>query len=469
MKYYLAIDIGASSGRHMLGSVQDGKLRLEEVYRFPNGAIKQDGQLVWDVDALFGHILAGMQRCKELGKIPVSVGIDTWGVDFVLLDENGTRLGPAVCYRDSRTQGMEDLVEEVISFPELYGKTGIARQIFNTIYQLTALKRDTPELLEQVKTCLFMPDYFHYRLTGKAQSEYTIASTSAMVEAERKDWDGELMKRLGLPADLFQALTMPGTCQGALLPEVAEQVGYSCSVILPPSHDTASAYLAAPTVGENAIYLSSGTWSLMGIESSTPIITDFARTRGFTNEGGFDGRFRFLKNIMGLWMIQCIRRETGGQYSFPELAALAEQSGPPLAIVDVNNKMFLSPDSMIEAVKQAAKQTNQTVPETLGQVVQCIYHSLARCYADTVKELETATGRKFHSLYIMGGGSQDRYLNALTAKETGLKVYVGPVEGTVIGNLMVQMMTDGVLDSLETARQLVRDSVEIMEETGKES
>ena len=467
MKYYLAIDIGASSGRHMLGSVQDGKLQLEEVYRFYNGAMKQNGQLIWDVDVLFDHIVAGMRRCKELGKIPVSIGIDTWGVDFVLLDEKGERIGSAICYRDKRTQGADALVEEVISFPDLYGKTGIAQQIFNTIYQLTALKRDTPELLEQAKTFLFIPDYFHYKLTGKIQSEYTIATTSTMVDAERKDWDWELLERLGLPLDLFQNLTMPGTCQGALLPEIAEQVGYCCSVVLPPSHDTASAYLSAPANGEDVVYLSSGTWSLMGIESPVPIITDFAREQGFTNEGGFDGRFRFLKNIMGLWMLQSVRRETGEKYSFPELAELAKASGLPVAIVDVNDNAFLSPNSMIEAVKQVAKQTGQTEPADLGQVVQCIYHSLAKRYADTVKELEAATGRNFHSLHIFGGGCQDTYLNNLTAAATGLKVYAGPIEGTVIGNLMVQMLADGALDSLETGRQMIRDSFEIREETGK--
>lgn len=465
MAYYLAIDIGASSGRHILGSVEDGKLQLEEVYRFPNGAVKENGQLVWDADALFGHIVEGMRLCSDLGKIPVSVGIDTWGVDFVLLDAHGDRLGPAVCYRDNRTEGADALVEEIISYPALYGKTGIGKQPYNTIYQLMAIKRDTPELLDAAQACLLSPDYYHYRLTGKMQNEYTIASTSALVDATAKNWDQDLIKRLGLPSHLFQDLTMPGTVQGPLAPEVAEQVGYTCSVVLPPSHDTASAYLAAPAAGEDAVYLSSGTWSLMGLESSVPIITEYSREHGFTNEGGYDYRFRFIKNIMGLWMLQSVRREIGETLSFPELAELAKSSGPPLAIVDVNNNAFLAPESMIEAVKQVARQTGQGELTELAHVVQCIYHSLARFYADTVNELETATGRKFRYLHILGGGSQDKYLNSLTARETGLQVYAGPIEGTVIGNLMVQMMTDGTLDSLETGRQMVRDSFDITEAT----
>lgn len=463
MQYYLAIDIGASSGRHMLGHMQDGKLLLEEIYRFKNGMIERKGSLVWDVDALFAHILAGMRRCGELGKIPVSVGIDTWGVDCVLLDAAGKRLGEAVAYRDSRTQGADILVEETLPFSELYRRTGIQKMIFNTIYQLTAVKRDTPELLAQAETLLLTPDYYHYLLTGQAANEYTIATTTALVDAESKMWDREMIDLLGLPQKLFGTLNPPGHVIGALSEEIAAQVGFACKVILPPSHDTASAYMAVPAPKDSSVYLSSGTWSIMGIESMQPIITDLGRDYEFSNEGGYNYRFRYLKNIMGLWMLQSVRQETGEVHSFPELAQLAAESGAPVAIVPVNHDAFLAPKSMTEAVQSVCRETGQPVPETLGQVLQCIYHSLAQCYADTIAELETLTGRTFDSVNIVGGGSQDVYLNALTAQITGRPVYAGPIEATVLGNLMTQMIAAGEIENLTAGRKVIRESFEVIE------
>jgi len=463
MRYYLAIDIGSSSGRHMLGHIQDGKLVLEEIYRFKNEAIERSGSLVWDADGIFSHILAGMRRCKELGKIPISVGIDTWGVDFVLLDETGARLGEAVAYRDHRTQGADIQAEKVLPFPELYRRTGIQKMILNTIYQLTALKRDTPELLDKAETLLMSPDYYHYLLTGHAANEYTIATTSSLVGATSKTWDKEILDLLGLPQRLFGELLPPGSVIGTLCPDISEQVGFSCQVVLPPSHDTASAYMAVPAVDDRSVYLSSGTWSLMGVESMTPVITDLGRDSEFSSEGGYHYRFRFLKNIMGLWMLQSVKKETGDTYSFPELSKLAEESGPPVAVVPVNHDAFLSPESMVEAVKTVCQESGQTVPETLGQVLQCIYHSLANCYADTVNELEEITGRTFDSVNIVGGGSQDTYLNALTARIIGKPVYVGPVEATVIGNLMTQMITADEIPDLAAGRKIVRESFAISE------
>jgi len=443
--------------------MQDGKLVLEEIYRFKNGMVERDGSLVWDVDGLFAHILAGMRRCGELGKIPVSVGIDTWGVDFVLLDESGARLGEAVAYRDSRTQGAEALVEEVLPFTELYRRTGIQKMVFNTIYQLAAIKRDTPALLEQAEKLLLSPDYYHYRLTGKAVNEYTVATTTALMDAARKTWDREIIDLLGLPQKLFGELHPPGHVVGQLSAEIAEQVGFTCQVVLPPSHDTASAYMAVPAPKDSSVYLSSGTWSIMGIESLTPIITDLGREHQFSNEGGYNYRFRYLKNIMGLWMLQSVRKETGETHSFPAFAQLAAESGAPVAIVPVNHDAFLAPKSMIEAVKTVCRETGQEVPETLGQVLQCIYHSLAKCYADTIGELETVTGRAFDSVNIVGGGSQDGYLNKLTADATGRPVYAGPIEATVLGNLMMQMMTAGEIENLAAGRKIVRESFEVIE------
>jgi len=463
MSYYLAIDIGASSGRHILGHMREGKLVLEEVYRFKNEAIERNGSLVWDADGILAHILTGMRRCKELGKLPVSVGIDTWGVDFVLLDETGARLGESVAYRDHRTQGADTLVEQALPFPELYRRTGIQKMILNTIYQLAALKRDTPEILDRAETLLMSPDYYHYLLTGHAVNEYTIATTSALVDAADKVWDRDILDPLGLPQRLFRDLLPPGSVIGALSPDVAGQVGFSCQVVLPPSHDTASAYMAVPSVDDRSVYLSSGTWSIMGIESMTPVITDLGRDSEFSNEGGFNYRFRFLKNIMGLWMLQSVKKETGEKYSFADLSKLAAESGLPVAIVPVNHEAFLAPESMVEAVKIVCRETGQTVPETLGQVLQCIYHSLAQCYADTVKELEEITGRTFDSVNIVGGGSQDVYLNALTARTIQKPVYAGPIEATVIGNLMTQMMAAGEISDLAAGRKIVRESFAVTE------
>ena len=465
MRYYLAIDIGASSGRHMLGHMQDGKLVLEEIYRFQNGPIERKGSLVWDAEGLFAHILTGMARCKELGKIPVSVGIDTWGVDFVLLDETGQRLGEAVSYRDSRNQGADLLVEEMLSFPELYRRTGIQKLIFNTIYQLMAIKRDRPDLLDRAQKMLLSPDYYHYLLTGRAVNEYTVASTTGLMDVEGKRWDRALIGQLGFPQGIFGDLIPPGQVLGPLRGEVAERVGYTAEVVLPASHDTASAYLAVPAVDERAVYLSSGTWSLMGVETMTPIITDLGRESGLTNEGGYGYRFRYLKNIMGLWMLQSVRKEEGGKYSFPDLARMAAESGEPVAIVPVNHAAFLAPERMTEAVKAVCRETGQEVPETLGQVVQCIYHSLAKSYAGTIGELETIIGKPLTSVNIVGGGSQDAYLNALTAKLTGRPVYAGPVEAAVIGNLMVQMMWAGEIGDLSAGRQIVRESFAVREVT----
>ena len=461
MKYFLAIDIGASGGRHILGCVRDEKIETEEVYRFENGCQQKNGQLIWDTDLIFSNIIEGMRRCKDLEKTPVSVGIDTWGVDFALLDENGMLVAPVVCYRDQRTQGTDEIVEKCIPFAELYKKTGVQKQIYNTIYQLTAIKRDRPEALDRAKTFLTLPNYFNFLLSGIAINEYTHATTTAMVGATEKTWDRDIIKRLGLPQELFTDLAAPGSVVGVLTERIQNQVGYNCEVVLPPCHDTASAYIAAPTSEKEAIYLSSGTWSLMGIESDEPITSEYAMQRKFTNEGGYAYRFRFLKNIMGLWMLQSVSRETEGKYSFPELARLAKESGSPVAIVDVEDNAFFAPESMIDAIKDAARKTGQTIPETLGQVVQCIYHSLAKCYADTAVQLERVTGRKFSSLHTFGGGSQDEYLNLLTANQTGLDVYAGPTEATAIGNLMVQMLAKGEISNIDKGKTMIRNSFPI--------
>lgn len=460
-KYYLAVDIGASSGRHILGHLENGKIELEEIYRFENGMDHKDGKLLWNVERLFVEILNGMKKCKELGKLPVSMAIDTWAVDYVLLDEKDQILGDTYGYRDHRTDGMDAEVAKILSEPELYAKTGIQKQIFNTIYQLMAVEKKTPEIMKQAKTLLMLPDYFGFRLTGNKLSEYTNGSTTQLVDPHTYQWDKELIQSLGYPEEIFLPLKMPGTKVGNLLPQIREEVGYDLEVVLCGSHDTASAVMAVPQTEGDGIYISSGTWSLMGIESLEPIITKEAAAANLTNEGGYDHRFRFLKNIMGLWMIQSVRHEYQDAYSFAQLCDMAEESRDFSSRVDVNDQSFLSPDSMIEAIKQYCKKTGQPVPETVGELAAVVYRSLAQSYGETVKELETIAGRIYDSIHIIGGGSNAAYLNQLTADATGKTVYAGPGEATAIGNLLAQMIHAGDLADLKNARKCVRESFEI--------
>ena len=480
MRYHLAIDIGASSGRHILGSIQDGKIVLEEVFRFENRQVRRNGHDCWDMENLWAGIMNGLKACRALGKLPATIGIDTWAVDFVLLNKIGEPVGDAVAYRDSRTAGMDRLVEAIIQPDELYTRTGIQKQIFNTIYQLMALKQEHPEQLVQAESLLMIPDYFNFRLTGVKRQEYTNATSTNLVHAGNKTWDMELIGRLGLPERLFGGLSMPGAAVGELLPEIREEAGFNAAVILPATHDTGSAFLAVPAKDENAVYLSSGTWSLLGVENEKPITTEASRLQNFTNEGGAWYRFRYLKNIMGLWMIQSIRRELNGAayvegreskyasgrtWSFPDLIEEAKGAADFPSVVDANDGSFLSPDSMIDAVKTYCDKTGQTVPGSIGEVMQCVYRSLANCYRDAIDSLSRPTGKRYTSVNIVGGGCQDMYLNQLTANITGLPVYAGPVEGTAIGNLVVQMIAAGEFSSLQEARNSIKASFDIKEVT----
>ena len=460
-KYYLAVDIGASSGRHILGHLENGKIALEEIYRFENGMDHKDGKLLWDVDRLFGEILNGMKKCKELGKIPVSMAIDTWAVDYVLLDAQDRVLGDTYGYRDHRTDGMDVEVAKILPETELYARTGIQKQIFNTIYQLMAVKQRTPEILQQAKTLLMLPDYFGFRLTGNKLSEYTNGSTTQLVNPTTFQWDTELIRKLGYPEEIFLPLKMPGTKVGQLIPEIQKEVGFDLEVVLCGSHDTASAVMAVPQTEGDGIYISSGTWSLMGIESLTPIITEEAAAANLTNEGGYDHRFRFLKNIMGLWMIQSVRHEYKDAYSFAQLCDMAEENKDFTSRVDVNDQSFLAPDSMIEAIKQYCQKTAQPVPVTVGELAAVVYRSLAQSYGETVSGLESIAGKTYDCINIIGGGSNAAYLNQLTADATGKTVYAGPGEATAIGNLLAQMIHTEELADLKSARKCVRESFEI--------
>ena len=459
-KYYLAIDIGASSGRHMLAGMKDGKMQLEEVYRFPNGMDNKNGTLCWDVERLFTEIKNGLKKCKEIGKIPVSMGIDTWGVDYVLLDKDDNILGDTVGYRDSRTEGMDEKVYEVIPQDDLYARTGIQKQIFNTIYQLMAVKESHPEYLEQADTILMIPDYFNFLLTGVKKNEYTEATTGQLISPKTNDWDYELIDMLGYNSGMFLPVSMPGTVVGGFTEEVQKEVGFNCTVVLPATHDTGSAVLAVPTNDDDAVYISSGTWSLMGIERKEADCSMESMKANFTNEGGYDHRFRYLKNIMGLWMIQSVKKEFTEDLSFAQICEMASKETIS-SIVDCNDDCFLAPKSMIEAVQKFCRDTNQQVPETVGEISSVIYNSLAKCYGDTVEEIEAITGKKYSTIYVVGGGSNAGYLNELTAKYTGRKVSAGPSEATAIGNVIVQMLHDGVFASLPEARTCVKESFDV--------
>ena len=457
-KYFLAVDIGASSGRHILSHMEDGKIVLEEVFRFENGMTEIDGHKCWDSELLFSHIKEGMKKCAELGKIPFYMGIDTWGVDYVLVDKEGKRIGNAVGYRDDRTTGIDREVYQIIPEKELYARTGIAKQVFNTIYQLVALKKENPEQLLAAETLLLSPDYYNFLLTGKRASEYTIASTSQLVSPETKDWDYELIRMLGLPEKIFTPLQKPGTILGGLSDEVKAEIGYDCQVVMVTSHDTASAVLAVPSKTADFAYISSGTWSLLGVELENTICNEQSREANFTNEGGYDYKYRFLKNIMGLWMIQSVRNEMNKAYSFAQLCAMAEEVKDFPSRVDVDEHRFFAPDSMIEEIRNACRESGQPVPETPGELATVVYQSLADCYKKSLRNLEAMTGKTYPAVNIVGGGANADYLNQLTANATGKTVYAGPTEATAIGNIVCQMLACGDLPSVAEARACIFDS-----------
>lgn len=460
MQYYLAVDIGASSGRHILSHLENGKIILEEIYRFSNGMVEVDGEKVWDSQKLFEDILIGMKKCYELGKIPVSMGIDTWAVDFALLDKEDHLIGKTVGYRDGRTKGLDQEVYKVISQDELYERTGIQKQIFNTIYQLMAVKMKKPQELAEAKTMLLIPDYFNFLLTGRKVTEYTNASTTQLLHPETKEWDFELIDMLGFPRDIFTEIKLPGTIVGELTEEIQKKVGFCCKVVLPATHDTGSAVVAVPSNEEDVLYISSGTWSLMGTELKEAICTKESMEKNLTNEGGYDYRFRYLKNIMGMWMINSAKKEIADDMSYADICAMASKT-TIASIVPANDDRFLAPKNMTEEVKAACRESGQQVPEGIAEVAAVIYHSLAKCYADTMNEIEEITGKNYDCIHIVGGGSNAVYLNELTAKACGKTVYTGPTEATAVGNVAAQMIAAGELADLKSARECIFHSFKI--------
>ncbi len=456
----LAVDIGASSGRLIAGYLKDDEMILKEVHRFENKIIEKNNYFCWDINKLFNEIKIGIHQAKAQGFNPESIGIDTWAVDFVLLDENDACLTDAVSYRDPRTDGMMEEVFSVISKERLYLETGIQFQKFNTIYQLYYLKKNYPEVLAKAKTFLMIPDYLNFLLTGEKVNEYTNATSTQLVNAFTKKWDKELITLLGIPTEIFQEILPPKTSVGDLRPELEAEFGCNMQVILPATHDTGSAVLAVPEQ-EGTIYISSGTWSLIGVENNFPICVMKAFDYNFTNEGGMDYQFRFLKNIMGLWMIQEVKRNYQDQYSFADFAKMANHEIDFHSTVNVDEDRFLKPDNMIEEIQNYCKETDQAIPEKPGEIAKCVFDSLATSYQNAIAEIEEIYEKDFLKINVIGGGSKNEMLNQLIADTTGKEVIAGPTEATAIGNIAVQLIALNKIEDLAQARNIIKNSFEL--------
>lgn len=450
---YLAIDIGASSGRHIVARRENGQILMKEVYRFKNGPVKKDGALNWDLNNLCNEVVNGLKAANDAGFKPDCVGIDTWGVDYVLLDKKDEPILPVYCYRDERGAVAAEKVHKVLPFKELYNHTGIQFQPFNTIYQMFWDKE--AGRLDKASDFLLLPEYIGFRLTGSKAHEYTNCSTTGLVNADTKKWDKELIEKLNLPLSFFESQPITAPIKlGKLKEDIVKKVGFNCDFILPATHDTGSAVASLrETKAENAIFISSGTWSLMGVELSKPLTGEKALAANFSNEGGL-GTIRFLKNIMGLWLVQCLKKELNDKYSFAELAKMASETEGFDYRLDVNAEKYMAPESMTDTIKAECKEKNWPVPETPGELANAIYVSLAHCYDEAAKELEAITGEKFENICIIGGGSNNTYLNDLTEKITGKKVVLGSPEATALGNILLQeecMAKPSVMHSDERA------------------
>jgi len=461
----LAFDLGAESGRGLVGAFDGERLGLDVVHRFANGAVQTLDTLHWDVLRLWSEMLAGLRKAGAEHRDLASVGIDTWGVDFALLGRGGALLGNSRHYRDPHTEGTMEAAFELVPRAEIFRQTGIQFMRFNSLFQLLALKRDRSPLLDAAETMLFIPDLFHYWLTGIKANEYTDASTSQLIDAHTRGWSIDLVRRFGFPDRILGTLVPPGTVLGPLRPSVATQVGVAgLPVIAPATHDTAAAVAAVPATGDSWAYISSGTWSLMGVETRQPLTDDRALRVNFTNEGGVGGTIRLLKNIMGLWLVQECRRawqHAGKDYSYEELMRRAESARPFLSVVDPDDATFLLPASMPAAIADCCRKTRQEVPEEPGAVVRCALEALALRYRYVLERLEELVGKRLGAIHVVGGGSQNTLLCQLTADACNRPVVAGPVEATAIGNVLVQMIGLRMIGSLAEGRAIVRRSFDV--------
>jgi len=469
---FLAFDLGAESGRAVLGTLEDGKLSLQEKHRFLNPTGRLNGHLYWNLLAQWEDLKTGLRKAvfEQHGDhrhpVPLhGIGVDTWGVDFGLLDESGEILANPFHYRDSRTDGMLERAFARVSREQIFQATGIQFMQLNSLYQLLAMSECGSGVLQCAQTLLFMPDLFNYLFTGQRKSEFSIATTSQMYDPRRKSWATDMLAKLELPTRILPEIISSGTVMGPLRADVAEECSVGAvPVIAPACHDTASAVAAVPAQGDDWCYISSGTWSLMGVEIGEPIINDKSLQYNYTNEGGVGGTIRFLKNIMGLWLVQECRRQwqrDGYDHGYAELTQMAQRSRPLETIIDPDHKPFLSPGEMPRKIENFCRQTGQRPPGSRGEVVRACLDSLALTYRKTLEGLEDVLGRRIGVIHIVGGGCQNELLNQLTADACGRPVIAGPVEATAIGNILVQAMATGDIASLTDARAVVRNSFQV--------
>lgn len=460
--YNLAFDFGASSGRLILSKFDGGKIELEEIHRFTNDPVRVGKNFYWDTFRLYHELKTGLKKAAAKKVNITSMAIDTWGVDYGLIDKEGNLIGNPVNYRDDRTIGVIDEIDKIVPLKDVYASTGIQFMNFNTIFQFYADKKMRSEIYEKADKFLMMPDLLNYFLTGKMYNEYTNASTGQLLDAKKRFWDLDLIQKLGLRTDLFCDMIKPGTVVGDLIEEVVKETGLEgVKVIAVGSHDTASAVAGTPFEEENAAFLSCGTWSLLGMEIDEPVLTEESYQFNYTNEGGVEGKIRLLKNINGLWIMQNLRRnwcEFETEVSFPDIIKASREAKRQDFIIDPNDQRFTAPYNMMQEVISYCEQHGQGTPEGLGEIAMAIYNGLTHEYKTTVANLEVITGKTIPCINMVGGGIQDQLLCELTANATGKKVVAGPIEGSVLGNVVMQLKAIGAIDSLEVGRKVIKAS-----------
>ena len=459
----LAFDFGASSGRAIVSKFDGEKIILEEVHRFPNEPVRVGNHLYWDFLRLFHELKVGLKKAAaKYGEID-GIGIDTWGVDYALLDEKDEILSNPINYRDTRTEKTLSEIEKIMPYKEIYDVTGIQYMQFNTLFQLYSEKLMRPHLLEKAKTLLLMPDLFGFFLTGHKHSEYTIASTSQMIDAKNKIWARDILEKLELPLDILPEIIKPGTVFGKLKKQIQEELGVGeIPVIAVGGHDTASAVAGTPFErGTNSAFLSCGTWSLLGLELDSPVINEYTLKHNYTNEGGVEGTIRLLKNINGLWLLQQVRQSWSEKHeavTFPDIIREAKEAERNYFTIDPNDKVFMAPYNMCEAIQSYCENNGQGTPESLGEIAMAAYNGLTNEYKKVVKTLEEMLGKNIECINMVGGGIQDEFLCQMTANATEKKVIAGPIEASVLGNIIMQLMANGNIKSLEEGRKIIKNS-----------
>ena len=465
MKQYqfLAFDLGATSGRSVIGTLCNGKVEIRELTRFPNGIVELHGKFYWNLFGLYEHLKEGLVACAREGVTPDSIGVDTWGVDVVPIGKDGSILGMPRAYRDPYTEGAQESFFEIVPREEVYNKTGIQFMNFNTLFQIFAAVKEGYTPIIEAKRLLFIPDALSYMLTGKEICEYTIASTSQILNPRTSVLEESLLKAAGVDANIFPEIKLPGCVIGTLTDALAEETRIGkVNVVAVAGHDTASAVATVPAENERFAYLSSGTWSLMGIETKEPIISEESFRYNFTNEGGVDGTTRFLKNICGMWILEQCRKEwarEGKEYSYPEIVEMAHSAEPFVSFINPDDASFANPKSMLRAIEEFCVRTGQPVPQSDKQIVRTIFESLALRYREVLEILESMAPFEIDVLHIIGGGAKNALLNQFTANAIGKRVVTGPSEATAIGNIMMQAVAAGAVSSLAEARQIIRASI----------